>query len=40
MLANPIVLVIAAVVAAITGLVKAFTSTKEGAEQVDRVLAV
>jgi hypothetical protein len=39
MLANPIVLVIAAVVAAITGLVKAFTSTKEGAEQVDRVLA-
>ena len=39
MLANPIVLVIAAVVAAITGLVKAFTSTKEGAEKVDQVLA-
>lgn len=39
LLANPIVLVIAAVVAALTALFKAFTSTKEGAEQFDRVLA-
>ena len=39
LLANPIVLVIAAVVAALTALFKAFTSTKEGAEAFDRVLA-
>lgn len=39
LLANPVVLVITAIVAALTALFKAFTSTKEGAEAFDRVLA-
>jgi hypothetical protein len=39
LVANPIGAVIAAVVLALTGLFKAFTSTKEGAEQFDQVLA-
>lgn len=39
LLANPVVLVITLIVGALTALFKAFTSTKEGAEAFDRVLA-
>ena len=39
LLANPIVLVIAGIVAGVTALFKAFTSTKKGAEQLDAVMA-
>ena len=39
LLANPVVLVITLIVGALTALFKAFTSTKEGAETFDRVLA-
>lgn len=38
LLANPIVAVIAAITAALVGLYKAFTSTKEGGELVERVM--
>jgi chemotaxis protein histidine kinase CheA len=38
LMANPIIAVIAALVAALTGLYKAFTSTKAGAELVERVM--
>ena len=39
MLANPIILALAAIVGAVTLLFKAFTSTKEGGEKLDRVMA-
>jgi hypothetical protein len=39
LLANPVVLVITAIVGAVTLLFKAFTSTKAGGEQLDRVMA-
>ena len=39
LLANPVVLVITLIVGALTALFKAFTSTKEGAEKFDQVLA-
>lgn len=39
LLANPIVLLITAIVAALTLMVKAFTSTKEGGEKVQQLLA-
>lgn len=39
LLANPIILVIAGIVAGVTALFKAFTSTKEGAEQLDAIMA-
>ena len=39
LLANPIVAVIAAIAAALIGLYKAFTSTKEGAEKMDQIFA-
>ena len=39
LLANPIILVITGIVAAVTALFKAFTSTKEGGEALDRVMA-
>jgi len=39
LLANPVVLVISGIVAALAGLFKAFTSTKEGGEALDRVMA-
>ena len=38
LLANPVVLVIAGIVAGVTALFKAFTSTKKGAEQLDAVM--
>jgi len=38
LMANPIIAVITALVAALTGLYKAFTSTKAGAELVERVM--
>ena len=39
MLANPIVLLIAGIVAALTALYKAFTSTKAGAEKMEQIFA-
>ena len=39
LLANPVILVITGIVAAVTALFKAFTSTKEGGEALDRVMA-
>jgi len=39
LLANPIVLVIAAIVAGLTALYKAFTSTKAGGEKMEQVMA-
>jgi hypothetical protein len=39
LLANPVILVVTGIVAAVTALFKAFTSTKEGGEALDRVLA-
>ena len=39
LLANPIILVITGIVAAVTALFKAFTSTKEGGEALDRIMA-
>src|SRR3954463_2129165 len=37
LLANPVVLIIAAIVAALTALYKAFTSTEEGGEKVEQI---
>ena len=39
LLANPVLLFIVGIVTAITGLVKAFTSTKEGGEALERIFA-
>jgi len=39
LLANPVILVISGIVAVVTALFKAFTSTKEGGEALDRVMA-
>ena len=39
LLANPVILVISGIVAAVTALFKAFTSTKKGAEQFDAIMA-
>ena len=39
LLLNPVVLVIAAIVAALVGLYKAFTSTQEGAEKMEQFFA-
>lgn len=39
LLANPVILIIGGIVAVVTALFKAFTSTKKGAEQLDAVMA-